>query len=118
MRILVCDDDDVMIHWLESQLLRRGFEVFSTSNGDQAWSVFKKSGPWDFVLSDFQFGRGSLVRDGLDLVTKIREVRPAQRLAIMSSEENLVTPCPKFHKPFRIERLLVLFREPMQPLLF
>jgi CheY-like chemotaxis protein len=118
LRILVCDDDDVVLHWLESQLLRRGFEVFSTSNGDQAWATYRKSAPFDFVLSDYQFGRGSVVRDGVDLVGKIREISPAQQLAIMTSEDNLRAPCPVFHKPFKIERILRLFRLPLQSLLF
>jgi hypothetical protein len=87
-------------------------------------SLYKKDGPWEFVLSDYKFIPGTEIKDGVELVTAIHAINPAQRMAIMTAwcEEargklpQALRPLPLREKPFRFEQVLRLLREPVLPL--
>ena len=119
MRILLCDDDDCQLHFLESILVPLDHHVHSTSHGDEAWLSYQRFGPWDWVISDYLFGEGETIKNGLYLVKAIRKLDPQQQIIVQSSEESLPMPFGvKFlHKPFLPRTLLRLMREPVRPLL-
>jgi ActR/RegA family two-component response regulator len=55
MKILIVDGDETQLSVLAGGLETRGLEVVPTHFGDGALSLFKKDGPWTFVLSDYRF---------------------------------------------------------------
>ena len=57
MRLLLVDDDDAQIHWLEKQFLSvDNHDVFSFYNPKKALERYKAVGPesFDSVITDFQ----------------------------------------------------------------
>jgi CheY-like chemotaxis protein len=117
MRVLICDDDDLIIRWLESQLAARGFEVYTAFGGDEALFSYRKRRPFDYVVTDFRMP-GDKIKDGIELVAAIRHIDPLQPIILHTTEEGLQTSCPVLFKPYPVEKLLRLFRKSLQPLLF
>lgn len=115
-RILIVDDDDVLRRWLRVELEARGFEVWEESQGDEALSAYERNGPWCFVLSDLYFYRGERIKNGSELVHAITVITPGQPTAIHTSERDFQASVPVLIKPYPIDRLLRLLREPLQSL--
>lgn len=113
MKILVVDDDEVVLQWLRKQLEVRCYDVEDALSGEQGFHSYLSQGPatWDFVLSDYLFIPSTNIENGLQLVREIRAVNPEQRMAIHTSEKGLQAPVPVLHKPYPIGRLLRLSRE-------
>lgn len=122
VKILICDDDKSLIYCLETKLgIARGFDIFSTYEGDEAFDKYCKNQPYDYVLTDYLFTPGQKVKNGLELVKAIWEIDPMQRIIMQTSEHGLRPPCPVIYKPYSIERLLRILKKtdkPLQRLLF
>jgi DNA-binding response OmpR family regulator len=124
MKILIVGGDDALVSPLAEELQSRDFEVLSTHFGDGGLSLFRKDGPWEFVLADYRFIPGVKVKDCMQLVTAIHEINQLQQMAIMTAEANEVRRnlpealrhLPVLRKPFRLEQLLRLLRPPVLPL--
>ena|SRR6266496_278232 len=124
MKILIVDDEDALRGFLAKELKARGYEVLQTHSGDEGLDIYKKNGPFAFVLSDYRFVSGTKIKDGVQLVTTIHEMNPSQRMAIMTAEPTEARaklPRALFHlrvlmKPFKVEQLVRLLREPVLPL--
>ena len=119
MKIVVVDDDEVVLQWVRQHLEARDYEVEDALSGEQGLHHYVSQGPtgWDFVLSDYLFIPSKKVKDGLQLVREIRAINPQQRMAIHTSEKGLRAPVPVLHKPYQIGELLRLLREPMTSLM-
>ena len=86
--------------------------------------VYEHQGPFAFVLSDYRFVPGAKIKDGVQLLTAIHEMNPNQRMAIMTAVPNEAREklskalwlLPVLPKPFKIEQMLRLLREPVLPL--
>jgi DNA-binding NtrC family response regulator len=123
MKILIVGGGDALLSSLNEELQSRDFEVISTYFGDEAPSLCKKDGPWEFVLADYLFFPGAIIKDCMQLVTAIHLINPFQQMAIMTAHpketrENLrlsLRQFPVLRKPFVIERLLRLLRQPVLP---
>ena len=118
MKVLVVDDDEVVLQWVRKQLEARNYDVEDAFSGEQGLHYYLSQGPttWDFVLSDYLFVPSTKIQNGLQLVREIRAINPQQRMAVHTSEENLRAPVPVLHKPYQIGRLLRLLREPVKSL--
>jgi len=118
MKILVVDDDEVILQWVRKQLEARGCEVEDAFSGEQALHSYLSQGPttWHFVLSDYLFIPSPKIQNGLQLVREIRAINSEQRMAIHTSEKGLQAPVPVLQKPYQIGRLLRLLREPVKRL--
>jgi DNA-binding NtrC family response regulator len=124
MKILIVDDDDALRGFLAKELEARGFEVLQTNFGDGGLDLYQKEGPFAFVLSDYRFVPGAKIKDGVQLVTAIHEINPHQRMAMMTADpkearEKLpkaLWHLPVLVKPFKVEQLLWVLREPVLPL--
>jgi DNA-binding NtrC family response regulator len=76
------------------------------------------------VLSDHRFVPGPKIKDGVQLVAAIHEINPLQQMAIMTAhpkeaKRNLPAPLrglPFLRKPFKVEQVLRLLRQPVLPL--
>jgi DNA-binding NtrC family response regulator len=124
MKILIVGNDDALLSSLTEELESRDFEVLATHFGDGGLSLYKKDGPFAFVLADYRFIPGVRIKDCMELVTAIHRIDPFQQMAIMTAEvnevrRNLATALrnlPVLRKPFQIEQLLGLLRQPVLPL--
>lgn len=52
MRILIVEDDSTLLSFLARELETGGYEVPQTHFGDGGLDIYKKDGPFSFVLSD------------------------------------------------------------------
>jgi CheY-like chemotaxis protein len=124
VKILIVDDDDALRSFMAEGLEGRGCEVVQTYFGDGGLSAYKKDGPWELVLSDFRFIPGPKVKDGAQLVAAIHRINPFQQMALMTSDPKEARgklPLGLQHlsvlrKPFAIEQVLRLLRQPVLPL--
>jgi DNA-binding NtrC family response regulator len=119
MRLLLVDDDDAQIHWLEKQFLSvDDHDVFSSYNPKEALEIYKAAGPetFDSVITDFQMPGMT----GLELIEAIRRIRPEQHVIMQTSETKRLVPSsiPQLHKPYPVRALWRALRAPVQPLLF
>jgi DNA-binding NtrC family response regulator len=124
MKILIVEDDDVLLSVLAKKLEASGYEVIRTHFGDGGLSLYKKDGPFEFVLSDYRFIPGPEIKNGVELVTAIHAINPSQRMAIMTAWHDEVRErlpqalryLPVLRKPFKLDEVLRLLRAPVLPL--
>jgi len=109
--ILVVEDDLAVRAAVRRVLERYGYRVLEASNGEQALAVMADSSPEiDLVLSDMVMPEMS----GLDLRERLRAIRPALPVLLMSGySEEAITRLgrqgpsgPLIQKPFTVNGLL------------
>jgi CheY-like chemotaxis protein len=124
MKILIVEDDDVLLLVLANKLEACGYEVVPTHFGDGGLSLYKKEGPFEFILSDYRFVPGSQIKNGVELLNAIHGINSVQPMALMTAHyrearEKLpqaLQHIPVLRKPSRMEQLLRLLRQPVLPL--
>jgi two-component system, NtrC family, nitrogen regulation response regulator GlnG len=84
--ILVADDDKAIRTVLNQALGRLGYEVRTTGHASQLWK-WVADGDGDLVITDVVMPD----ENGLDLVPRIRKVRPDLRVIVMSAQNTLLT---------------------------
>ncbi|MFM7345042.1 MAG: nitrogen regulation protein NR(I) [Tagaea sp.] len=84
--ILVADDDKAIRTVLNQALGRLGHEVRTTGHASQLWK-WVADGDGDLVITDVVMPD----ENGLDLVPRIRKVRPELRVIVMSAQNTLLT---------------------------
>ena len=84
--ILIADDDRAIRTVLERALGREGHEVKLAGNARTLWS-WVADGDGDLVITDVVMPD----ENGLDLVQRIREVRPNLKVIVMSAQSTLLT---------------------------
>jgi DNA-binding response OmpR family regulator len=78
-KILVIDDDEVLLSLLQHLLADEGYEIFSTADGPRGISLYKEHRP-DIVLLDLALPS----MNGLEVLKKIREFDSGARVAIVT----------------------------------
>jgi DNA-binding NtrC family response regulator len=124
LKILLVDDDDGLRSLVAKELELRGCDVRQCSSGDEAFYVWQRFGPWELVLTDYLFFPDARIENGAQLMTAIHGMNPLQQMAMMTSDPQAARRnLPKalrglliLRKPFRIEQLLRLLRQPVLPL--
>ena len=84
--ILVADDDAAIRTVLNHALGRAGFEVRTTGNAATLWR-WVNEGEGDLVITDVVMPD----ENGLDLIPRIRKIRPSLRIVVMSAHSTLMT---------------------------
>jgi two-component system nitrogen regulation response regulator GlnG len=84
--ILVADDDRGIRTVLTQALNRAGYEVRTTSNASTLWS-WVSAGEGDLVITDVVMPD----ENGLDLIPRIKKIRPDMRIIVMSAQSTLLT---------------------------
>lgn len=84
--ILVADDDESIRMVVTQALSRAGFDVRTTGNASTLWQWIEE-GDGDLVITDVVMPD----ENGLDLVPKIRRLRPNLRVVVMSAQNTLLT---------------------------
>ncbi|MGE5506418.1 MAG: nitrogen regulation protein NR(I) [Actinomycetota bacterium] len=84
--ILVADDDRGIRTVLSQALARAGYEVRTTGNAATLWR-WVSDGEGDLVITDVVMPDES----GLDLLPRIKKIRPDLRIIVMSAQNTLLT---------------------------
>ena len=115
--ILVADDDDSIRTVVTQALSRAGFEVRSTGNASTLWQ-WVENGDGDLVITDVVMPD----ENGLDLVPRIRHIRPNLRIIVMSAQNTLMTAVKATErgafeylpKPFDLNELVAVVRRGLE----
>ena len=107
--ILVADDDHTIRVVLDQALSRAGFDVHATDNGSTLWN-WVEAGDGDLVITDVVMPDV----DGLDLLPRIKRIRPNLKIIVMSAQSTLMTAIKAAErgafeyipKPFDLDELL------------
>jgi two-component system, NtrC family, nitrogen regulation response regulator GlnG len=84
--ILIADDDRAIRTVLTQALGRLGYEVMTTGNAATLWK-WVSDGQGDLVITDVVMPD----ENGLDLVPRIKKLRPDLRVIVMSAQNTLIT---------------------------
>src|SRR5215475_4291998 len=84
--ILVADDDRAIRMVLNQALARLGYEVRLTGNAATLWRWIA-DGEGDLVITDVVMPD----ENGLDLIPRIKKIRPQLRIIVMSAQNTLLT---------------------------
>ena len=76
------------------------------------------------MLGDYRFIPGVKIKDAVQLLTAIQLINPFQQMAVMTAESNearrnlpeALRHLPVLRKPFTLEQVLRLLRQPVLPL--
>ena len=109
--ILVADDDRSIRTVLTQALGRSGYQVRSTGTASMLWR-WVEEGEGDLVITDVMMPDGN----GLDLIPRIRRLRPELRIIVMSAQSTLMTAVKATQrgafeylpKPFDLTELLAV----------
>jgi len=85
-KILVADDDRAIRMVLNQALIRLGHEVRMTGNAATLWR-WVADGEGDLVITDVIMPD----ENGLDLIPRIKKIRPELRVIVMSAQNTLLT---------------------------
>ena len=107
--VLIADDDRSIRTVLTQALGRSGYQVRSTSNAATLWR-WVEEGEGDLVITDVVMPD----ENGLDLIPRIRKLRPELRVVVMSAQSTLMTAVKAAQrgafeylpKPFDLKELL------------
>jgi two-component system, NtrC family, nitrogen regulation response regulator GlnG len=84
--VLVADDDHGIRTVLTQALGRAGYDVRTTGNAETLWR-WVSDGDGDLVITDVVMPD----ENGLDLIPRIKKVRPDLRIIVMSAQNTLLT---------------------------
>src|ERR1700761_1534993 len=109
--VLVADDDRSIRTVLTQALGRSGYQVRSTGNAATLWR-WVEEGEGDLVITDVVMPD----ENGLDLIPRIRRVRPDLRVVVMSAQSTLLTAVKAAQrgafeylpKPFDLQELIAV----------
>lgn len=108
-KILVIDDDEMILDVVGQALTRAGFDVVTASDGDAGIMLFKKENP-TLILTDISMPRMS----GLDILKLIKSENPTTQILVFSGvgttgdviEALRLGACDYLYKPLEIEFLI------------
>ncbi len=84
MKILIAEDDPLVMEMLVDLFEGAGFNVVECENGKLALEEFK-SGQFDFVCTDYNMPE----MNGLELIKAIRKINSSVPIAMYSAQEEL-----------------------------
>ena len=111
LTVLIADDDRSIRTVLTQALGRSGYQVRSTGHAATLWR-WVEEGEGDLVITDVVMPD----ENGLDLIPRIKRVRPELRVIVMSAQSTLITAVKAAQrgafeylpKPFDLQELLAV----------
>jgi two-component system nitrogen regulation response regulator GlnG len=109
--VLIADDDRSIRTVLTQALGRSGYQVRSTGNAATLWR-WVEDGEGDLVITDVVMPD----ENGLDLIPRIKRIRPDMRVIVMSAQSTLMTAVKAAQrgafeylpKPFDLQELIAV----------
>ncbi len=83
-RILVIDDEELILNFLRDLLVEEGFEVLTARNGEEGLALFDTN-PADLVITDIIMP----VKDGLDTILELKKKAPELPVIAISAGGNI-----------------------------
>lgn len=83
-RILVIDDEELILSFLRDLLVEEGFEVLTARNGEEGLALFDTT-PVDLVITDIIMP----VKDGLDTILELKKKAPELPVIAISAGGNI-----------------------------
>src|SRR5712671_7254690 len=116
--ILVADDDRAIRMVLNQALIRLGHDVRMTGNAATLWR-WVAEGEGDLVITDVIMPD----ENGLDLIPRIKKIRPELRIIVMSAQNTLLTAVKATErgafeylpKPFDLKELVNVVERALAP---
>ncbi len=113
-RILLVDDEVLLLRTLSNALREDGFEVMAASSAEEADRQIKKAGGADLVVLDVKLPGKS----GLDMLRELRDAGFTGRAVVMTAFDNpdservcrALSVDHYLRKPFDLQKLLDLVR--------
>ncbi|MEM7232328.1 MAG: response regulator [Planctomycetota bacterium] len=84
--VLIVDDDEVFRERLGEAFRRRGFEVRTAANYDQASATAQVDSP-EWAIVDLRMPRSS----GLDVVSRLKDIDPSTRVVVLTGYGSIAT---------------------------
>lgn len=118
MKILICEDEEIMLTALEFRLQRQGLQVVVAKDGKEALEMIEQEAP-DLVVADIQMPHLS----GLQLIQRVREdMKSDLPVIVISALEHDETVLEAFRlgatdfitKPFKPNELILRIRKAFQ----
>lgn len=81
MKILIADDDPLILMMLNNSLERAGHKITTTTDGDEAYAK-AKGGGFDIIITDLIMPG----KEGIELISELRDILPNARIIAMSSD--------------------------------
>ena len=115
--ILIADDDAAIRTVLDRALTRVGFEVKTAANASTLWEWIS-NGEGDMVITDVVMPDES----GLDLIPRIKKLRPNLRIVVMSAQTTMMTAVKATErgafeylpKPFDLDKVVSVVRRALE----
>ncbi len=120
MKILVCEDEDILLTSLEFRLKKRGFEVILAKDGKEALEKIKNESP-DLVVADIMTPEVT----GLQLITHVRKKMKSEMpiiiISALGNDEVVLEAFEKgatdfISKPFKPSELVLRIKMVFQKL--
>jgi two-component system alkaline phosphatase synthesis response regulator PhoP len=120
MKILICEDEEIMLTALEFRLQRQGLQVVVAKDGKEAIKIIEQETP-DLVVADIMMPHVS----GLQLIRHLREeMNSSLPVIVISALEHDETVLEAFRlgatdfitKPFKPNELILRIRKVFQDL--
>ncbi len=116
--ILVADDDRAIRTVLTQALARLGYDVRTTGAASTLWG-WVADGQGDLVITDVVMPD----ENGLDLIPRIKKLRPELRVIVMSAQNTLITAVKAAErgafeylpKPFDLKELIAVVERALKP---
>lgn len=81
IKVLLADDDELVIESMSAALEMRGYEVVQAHDGKEALEIFAKNQSWGFIILDLVMP----FMDGQELLVHIKKQNPKAKVLIMSA---------------------------------
>jgi DNA-binding response OmpR family regulator len=83
-KVLVVDDEQDIVDFMERFLIRKGISVVKASNGELAVEICKKEMP-DCVFLDIQMSG----KDGISTLIELKKLNPALKVIMITGKDNV-----------------------------
>ncbi len=115
--VLLADDDTAIRTVITKALGRAGYDVRATGNAATLWN-WVHDGEGDLVITDVVMPD----ENGLDLIPRIRKIRPELRIIVMSAQNTLLTAVKATErgafeympKPFDLNEMVTVVRRALE----
>jgi DNA-binding response OmpR family regulator len=120
-RILVIDDEELILNFLKDLLVEEGYEVITACNGEEGLALFETQSV-DLVITDIIMP----VKDGLDTILELKKKAPELPVIAISAGGNIpkerylavagyMKNTRTLAKPFTRDELISAVKEHLQP---